>query len=137
MVIKLKAKPLSENRALIERINALCTQTFPGAPELATLYAGAARAQIDNLKPRAIDANDAFNRIAKTLEKVVQTHAATLREFVMDEHINGPSNDPLVDANKYRPTTAEVNEAAGMVARNMESRALGSGESVIDALKTA
>ena len=139
MVTKLKHRivKLSEDRALIERINTLCLQTFPGAPELATLYAGAMRGQIDSLKPRALDANDAFNRLAKTLEKVVRTHAATLRDFMVDEAVTGPTSAALLNTNQFRPTVDEVNQAAGMVARNLESRALGDGEKVIDALKGA
>lgn len=139
MAMKLKHKPtkLSDDRGLIERINALCMQTFPGAPETATLYAGAMRSQIDGLKPRAIDANDAFNRLAKTLEKVVRTHAGTLRDFMLDEAVNGPTQRGVTDTNQYRPTVDEVNQAAGMVARNLESRALGDGEKVVDVLKGA
>ena len=136
MVMKLKvhATKLSEDPVLIERINELARQTFKGAPETATLYAAAMRSMIDMLKPRPIDANDAYGRIAKHLEANVRTHAATIKDFMLQEAVDGPVDEALVDANKYRPTVEEVNAAAGMVARNMESRQLGSAEKVVSVL---
>ncbi len=139
MVLKLKPahQPMSKNPVLADRINAMCVQAFPGAPELATLYAAALRGQADKLQPKAASVDDAFARLAKTLETVIRTHAGTLRDFMLDEQVAGPQGSGLVDANRFRPTVEEVNTAAGMVARNLESRQLGAAEVVVDALQKA
>lgn len=138
MVMKIKspAAGMSSNPILIEKINAMCLTAFPHAPETATLCAAAMRACVDDLKPRPVSVDDAASRLALLLEKVIRTHAGTLRDFVMDEQVNGTTETAgLVDTNRFRPTMEEVNAAAGMVARNMESRAIGAGEKVIDILR--